>query len=73
MANPSRPISGKVESIGWGVIAEEGITVLGSLPHVPRTLNWVRIAQRFPVRVLLDEPPDELTRVGATVSVTMRP
>ena len=73
MANPSRPVSGKVESIGWGVIAEEGITVLGSLPHVPRTLNWVRVAQRFPVRVLLDEPPDELMRVGSTVSVTMRP
>ena len=73
MANPARPIGGKVESIGWGVVAEEGITVFGGLPRVPRTLNWVRIAQRFPVRILLDAPPDELMRVGSTVSVTLRP
>ena len=73
MANPTRPVGGSVESIGWGVVAEEGITVLGGLPHVPRTLNWVRIAQRFPVRILLDAPPDELMRVGSTVSVTSRP
>ena len=73
MANPARPIGGKVESIGWGVVAEEGITVFGGLPRVPRTLNWVRIAQRFPVRILLDAPPDELMRVGSTISVTLRP
>jgi multidrug efflux system membrane fusion protein len=73
MANPARPIGGKVESIGGGVVAEEGITVFGGLPRVPRTLNWVRIAQRFPVRVLLDAPPDDLMRVGSTVSVTLRP
>jgi multidrug efflux system membrane fusion protein len=73
MANPTRPVGGSVESIGWGVVAEEGITVLGGLPHVPRTLNWVRIAQRFPVRILLGAPPDELMRVGSTVSVTLRP
>ena len=73
MANPARPIGGKVESIGWGVVAEEGITVFGGLPRVPRTLNWVRIAQRFPVRILLDAPPDELMRVGSTISMTLRP
>ena len=73
MANPARPIGGKVESIGWGVVAEEGITVFGGLPRVPRTLNWVRIAQRFPVRILLDAPPDDLMRVGSTISVTLRP
>jgi multidrug efflux system membrane fusion protein len=73
MANPARPIGGKVESIGWGVVAEEGITVFGGLPRLPRTLNWVRIAQRFPVRILLDAPPDELMRVGSTISVTLRP
>ena len=73
MANPARPIGGKVESIGWGVVAEEGITVFGGLPRVPRTLNWVRISQRFPVRILLDAPPDDLMRVGSTISVTLRP
>jgi membrane fusion protein, multidrug efflux system len=73
MANPSRPVGGYVESIGWGVVAEEGITVFGGLPRLPRTLNWVRIAQRFPVRILLDAPPDELMRVGSTISVTLRP
>ena len=35
------------------------------------TLNWVRIAARFPVRILLDTPPDELMRYGATVVVVI--
>jgi multidrug efflux system membrane fusion protein len=68
MAQPGHSLHGEVESVGWAVASDESAT-FGGLPHVERTLNWVRIAARFPVRVLLDEPPDELMRVGASAVV----
>jgi len=46
-------------SFGWGVTSDVSAT-FGGLPHVERTLNWVRIAPRFPVRILLETPPDDL-------------
>jgi multidrug efflux system membrane fusion protein len=38
---------------------------------VERTLNWVGITARFPVRVLLDMPPDDLMRYGATAVIVI--
>jgi len=70
MAQPSRPVPGKVDSLGWGVASDVSATI-GGLPHVERTLNWVRIAARFPVRVLLDAPPDNLMRYGATAVIVI--
>ena len=70
MAQPSRPLRGHVDSLGWGVASDVSATV-GGLPHVERTLNWVRIAARFPVRILLDAPPDDLMRYGATAVVVI--
>src|SRR6266550_2606849 len=70
MAQPSRPLRGQVDSLGWGVASDVSATV-GGLPHVERTLNWVRIAARFPVRILLDAPPDDLMRFGATAVVVI--
>jgi len=68
MAQPHRPVGGEVDSLGWGVASDVGAT-FGGLPHVERTLNWVQIAARFPVRVLLDAPPAELMRYGATATI----
>jgi len=70
MAQPRRPVRGEVESLGWGVASDVSATFAG-LPHVERTLNWVRIAARFPVRVLLDAPPDDLMRYGATAVIVI--
>src|SRR5215469_3617087 len=70
MAQPSRPMPGKVDSLGWGVASDVSATI-GGLPHVERTLNWVRIAARFPVRILLDAPPDDLMRYGATAVIVI--
>jgi len=39
---------------------------------VPKTLNWVRVGQRFPVRVLLKDPPQDLMRAGATATVIIQ-
>ncbi len=70
MSDGGHPISGTVESLGWGVRPEDagGPT----LPGVGRTLNWVVVAQRFPVRIRLDHPPEGAMRIGATVSVLVR-
>ena len=70
LAQPRRPVPGKVDSLGWGVASDVSAT-FGGLPHVERTLNWVKIAARFPVRVLLDAPPDNLMRYGASAVIVI--
>ena len=70
MAQPSLPLRGEVESLGWGVASDVSAT-FGGLPHVESTLNWVRIAARFPVRIQLDAPPDDLMRLGASAVVVI--
>ena len=70
MAQPRRPLRGVIDSLGWGVASDVSATI-GGLPHVERTLNWVRIAARFPVRILLDAPPDDLMRYGATAVIVI--
>ena len=59
---------GVVDSLGGGVSPDEASTSNG-LPAIPRSLDWVRIAQRFPVRILLDNPPRPLMRIGASAIV----
>ncbi|MFC4625929.1 multidrug transporter subunit MdtN [Daeguia caeni] len=71
LADSSVLVKGRVESIGRGVTSEELINIPRNLPYVPKSLNWVRIAQRFPVRVKLIDPPEDLTRVGASAVVTV--
>ena len=58
-------IRGVVESVGSAVAQLDNLSVAG-VPPVARDLNWVRIAQRFPVRIALEHPPDELMRIGAS-------
>jgi multidrug efflux system membrane fusion protein len=60
---------GKVVGPGWAVLPEYGTSTIG-LPNVPRNLDWVRLAQRFPVRVLVDNP-DDTFRIGASAVVTI--
>jgi multidrug efflux system membrane fusion protein len=67
MANSERAISGRVESLGSGVQSEDQDGP--DLPKVGRDLNWVVVAQRFPVWVRLDSPPPEAMHVGMTASV----
>src|SRR5262249_23643014 len=71
MSYPNRRFRGVVQGIGWANYPEENPTV-GVLPNVPRTLNWVRLASRFPVRILLqDRDPERPFRMGATAVVTI--
>lgn len=73
-SRPDRRLAGVVESIGFGVTPDAD--VLGhlgpGLPDVQRTLNWVHLAARYPVRVRVDNPHPDLMRVGETAVVTVR-
>ncbi|MFC0284116.1 multidrug transporter subunit MdtN [Camelimonas abortus] len=71
LADRTVPIRGVVESISWGVASESVINIPRSLPVSPKSLDWVRIAQRFPVRIRLIDPPDRLMRVGASATATV--
>lgn len=73
MSYPNQPLTGKVESIGWGISQQDGSTGYQMLPNVSPTFEWIRLAQRIPVRIRLDEIPDEVKlRVGTTCSVLVK-
>ena len=71
MAKPNQRFSGKVESIGNGILPEDGKAVDG-LPDISRTLNWVHLAARFPVRIRVENPDPSLFRIGTTAVVIVR-
>jgi multidrug efflux system membrane fusion protein len=72
MIDRSLPMKGIVQGIGFGVLDTDRINVPRSVPYVERSLNWVRTAQRFPVRVRLENPPPDLTRLGASAVVEVK-
>ena len=70
MSYPDRPLEGRVDSLGWGIAQQDGSTGENLLPSISPTFQWIRLAQRVPVRVhLLDVPEDIALRVGTTASV----
>lgn len=71
LADSSRPIKGVVEDIGWGVSNTEQIDLPFKLPYVQKKLNWVHIAQRFPVRIAIEDAPADLLRAGASANVVI--
>lgn len=71
MADSSRPVRGRVESIGSGVTPTDTINLPRNLPIVQKSLNWVRVEQRFPVRIALIDPPQSLMRIGASATVVV--
>lgn len=71
LADRTRRIRGRVEGIGWGISSEELIKLPRSMPIVPKSLDWVRVAQRFPVRIRLMDPPEDLMRIGASATATV--
>lgn len=72
MIDRRQPLKGTVEGIGWGVLDEERINLPRSVPYVERSLNWVRVAQRFPVRVRLANPQAPFVRLGASAVVEVK-
>ena len=66
------PIKGVVQGIGWGVTDQDVINIPRSVPFVERSMNWVRVAQRFPVRIRIENPPQQLMRLGASAVVEIK-
>jgi multidrug efflux system membrane fusion protein len=73
MADTARRFHGTVDSVGYGVSPEEGGIVLGGLPRVERTLNWVHVSQRFPVKIRVENPDPAMFRVGASAVAVLHP
>jgi multidrug resistance efflux pump len=70
MSYPDKPLEGTVDSLGWGIAQDDGSTGYNLLPIISPTFEWIRLAQRVPVRVHLQEVPDDVKlRVGTTASV----
>src|SRR5262249_3295974 len=67
---PGRVFPGVVQTVGWGVDQGQG-SPSGSLPAIGEPKNWIRLAQRFQVRITPQLPPDHPLRVGATASVAV--
>ena len=64
---PGRRFRGIVQGIGWAVQPEGEVDLpFGGVPDVKRELNWVRVAQRFPVRIEVENPDPDLFRMGAS-------
>jgi multidrug resistance efflux pump len=73
MSYSGTPLKAEVESIGWGISQQDGSTGFELLPNVNPTFEWIRLAQRIPVRVhLLDVPENIKLRVGSTCSVLVK-
>jgi multidrug resistance efflux pump len=71
LEHPGQRLRGEVQGIGWAVQQRDGPGT-GLLPPIEPTLNWVRLAQRFPVRIRIVDPPPELPlRIGQTAAVTI--
>ncbi len=64
-------LEGSVDSIAAGIADRDRSTGTNLLPSVNPTFNWVRLAQRIPVRVKLD-PLAEGTRLVAGETVTVQ-
>ncbi len=71
MTNHSRPFDGVVDSVGSGVLPEGG-SVIGGLPVIQKSINWVHVSQRFPVKIAVKNPDPELFRMGASASAVLQ-
>ena len=74
MSNPDVRYPGVVDSIGFGVTPDADVVghLDAVLPDVQRSLNWVHLATRYPVRVRVENPPQDLFRVSESAVVVIR-
>ncbi len=74
LSRPDVRYDGIVDSVGFGVLPDS--TLVGSfapgLPDVQRSLNWVHLATRYPVRVRINAPETEPFRISESAIVVVR-
>ncbi|MCC9620925.1 efflux RND transporter periplasmic adaptor subunit [Thalassospira sp. MA62] len=67
-----KPIYGYVDSVASGIQDSERSGSSAGLAQVRPTFSWVRLAQRVPVRIRLEDVPDDIRLVaGRSASVTV--
>ena len=70
MSYPNSPLEGRVDSFGRGIAQTDGSTGFQLLPNISPTFEWIRLAQRVPVRIHLVDVPEHVELiVGTTASV----
>lgn len=74
LSDSTRKYRGIVESASFGVTPDPDVVgkLSEGLPEVQRTLNWVRLASRYPVRIKIIDAPPATLRVGQVAVVVMR-
>lgn len=73
LMSAGEPIQGHVQSISRGITDRNATPDSQLLAEVEPTFNWVRLAQRIPVRIRLDEVPAGVNlSAGMTASVQVR-
>ncbi len=66
------PLKGRVESIASGIVDRDNVTGAQGLANVNPVFTWVRLAQRVPVRIALEDVPDNVhLAAGMTATVTL--
>ena len=69
-----RSIIGHVDSITRGIATTNATVGTQGLPSVQAVYTWVRLAQRIPVRIKIDEVPEGITlAAGMTATVIVTP
>ncbi len=74
MSRPDVRFAATVDSIGFGVTPNPDLVgkLQPGFPDVQRTLNWVHLATRYPVRVRVENPPPDLFRIAESAVVKIR-
>jgi multidrug resistance efflux pump len=66
------PMKGRIESITGGISAADAASSTQGLPNVDPIFTWVRLAQRIPVRIRIEQVPPNVPLVaGMTCSVSV--
>jgi multidrug resistance efflux pump len=75
MGYHDEPFDGTIQSVAWGIFVQDGSggTSTGLLAAVNQTVDWVRLPQRFPVRIQITGKPPVPLRIGQTVTVAVAP
>jgi RND family efflux transporter MFP subunit len=70
----TQDLYGHVQGIARGIEDRDRSSGANLLANVNPTFNWVRLAQRIPVRIELDKPPPDVRLVaGRTATVVINP
>jgi multidrug efflux system membrane fusion protein len=71
LSNPDRHFQGIVQGISPAVESQQTGAEIKGIPFVKQALDWVRLAQRFPVRIEIENPDPKIFRMGTTAVTTI--